>query len=524
MKILDDVKSVFKKPENDDDKKKRGRGLLWLALLLLIIAIIVVSISVPLSLSNNSANTSHAAKEGTGDGGSSSKVVYNITYVLDGGTNNESNPISYTEDTNTISLLDAEKFGYDFEGWYSDLEKTTQATSIPKGSTGDKTFYAKWSASLYTLNLHTNGGTINSGNVTSYTYGVGAILPQDITRDDYTFEGWYDNALFVGSAITTISTADSGDKEYYAKWKQLVYHWVDASHTQLYLGSYPQTEETDGAITSELNTLAGTLPTAENPQAWTDCEYYIEKSVQSFMWYQDIEYQGNKYRGVYFTQYRPLYYSVSSSASNSCQDDNGYQISIVYWFKFEPIKWNILSESNGDALLIADLIIDAQLFEPKNSYWEQYEHNGGVGYGNNYEFSQIRAWLKNNFYNTSFNELEKGIIKITEVDNSKETTGDSSNSYACENTLDNVFLLSYVDMGNADYGFDSNTARQATGTDYAKVQGLQINSNTYSIWWNRSPNYCNATGGSYADANGNLGYNYDVGYTYGVRPCLWIRL
>ena len=74
------------------------------------------------------------------------------------------------------------------------------------------------SPSVYTVTLNTNSGTINSGNVTSYTYGVGATLPTDITRTGYTFGGWYDNNGLTGSAITTISTTEKTNVEFWAKW------------------------------------------------------------------------------------------------------------------------------------------------------------------------------------------------------------------------------------------------------------------------------------------------------------------
>ena len=48
----------------------------------------------------------------------------------------------------------------------------------------------QWTAPTYAVTLNTNGGTINNGNVTGYTYGVGATLPTDVTRTGYTFKGW----------------------------------------------------------------------------------------------------------------------------------------------------------------------------------------------------------------------------------------------------------------------------------------------------------------------------------------------
>ena len=77
----------------------------------------------------------------------------------------------------------------------------------------------QWTAPTYAVTLNTNGGTINNGNVTGYTYGVGATLPTDVTRNGYTFKGWYDNENLTGSPVTAIGGAETGNKEYWAKWE-----------------------------------------------------------------------------------------------------------------------------------------------------------------------------------------------------------------------------------------------------------------------------------------------------------------
>ena len=77
----------------------------------------------------------------------------------------------------------------------------------------------QWTAPTYTVTLHANGGTINSGNVTGYTYGVGATLPTDVTRTGYTFKGWYYNENLTGSPVTAIGDSETGNKEYWAKWE-----------------------------------------------------------------------------------------------------------------------------------------------------------------------------------------------------------------------------------------------------------------------------------------------------------------
>ena len=77
----------------------------------------------------------------------------------------------------------------------------------------------QWTAPTYTVTLNAGDGTINSGNVTSYTYGVGATLPTDVTRTGYTFKGWYDNENLTGSPVTAIGGTGTGNKEYWAKWE-----------------------------------------------------------------------------------------------------------------------------------------------------------------------------------------------------------------------------------------------------------------------------------------------------------------
>ena len=79
----------------------------------------------------------------------------------------------------------------------------------------------QWTAPTYTVTLNAGDGTINSGDVTSYTYGVGATLPTagDMTYTGHTFKGWYDNENLTGSPVTAIGNTETGNKEYWAKWE-----------------------------------------------------------------------------------------------------------------------------------------------------------------------------------------------------------------------------------------------------------------------------------------------------------------
>ena len=92
----------------------------------------------------------------------------------------------------------------------------------------------QWTAPTYAVTLHPNGGTINSGNVTEYTYGVGATLPTagDMTYTGHTFVGWYDNENLTGSPVTAIGSTETGNQEYWAKW--------EATPNYLDLSGYPE--------------------------------------------------------------------------------------------------------------------------------------------------------------------------------------------------------------------------------------------------------------------------------------------
>lgn len=69
---------------------------------------------------------------------------YKITYKLNDGKNNKSNPSTYTIKTKTIKLKNPTRKGYGFGGWYTDKKFKNKITKIKKGSTGKITLYAKW--------------------------------------------------------------------------------------------------------------------------------------------------------------------------------------------------------------------------------------------------------------------------------------------------------------------------------------------------------------------------------------------
>ena len=148
--------------------------------------------------------------------------TYTVTLNAGGGTINNGNVTGYTYGVGATlpTAGDMTYTGHTFKGWYDNENLTGfPVTAISNTETGNKEYWAKWEANTYTVTLNAGDGTINSGDVTSYTYGVGATLPTDVTRTGYTFKGWYDNENLTGSPVTAIGDTETGNKEYWAKWE-----------------------------------------------------------------------------------------------------------------------------------------------------------------------------------------------------------------------------------------------------------------------------------------------------------------
>ena len=214
---------------------------------------------------------------------------YQINYELNGGQFvDEYTPVySYVSGDQAITLPGADavtRNGYTFDGWYENEDLSGQAcTVIASGSTGPKTFYAKWTAKTYRVTLETNGGTIVGSGLTEYTCGQGAELPTNVEKSGYTFAGWYENDRFEGSAVTAISDTEYGDKTYYAKWMSKTY-----------------------SVT--LNTNGGTIKSGnvtnysygEGAALPTD----VEKSGHTFAgWYDNEELTGSAVAAISDTEY-----------------------------------------------------------------------------------------------------------------------------------------------------------------------------------------------------------------------------
>lgn len=120
--------------------------------------------------------------------------------------------------------------GYVFAGWSNGTE-TYPAGYLYTMSSNNVNFFAVWESGYYTITYVTDDGTINSGQLAGYTYGVGGMLPVDVSKTGFTFGGWYESSSFDGSPVTAILTSDKGNKTFYAKWEAAVVttpdYWTD---------------------------------------------------------------------------------------------------------------------------------------------------------------------------------------------------------------------------------------------------------------------------------------------------------
>ena len=149
--------------------------------------------------------------------------AYQIVYQLNGGTNNSANPDEYATTSKTITLANPSRRGYKFEGWFTDAKFTVKITSIPKGSTGKKTVYAKWTMVTYKITYELNGGAANSQYPATYTVTSNPITLEAPTRKGYEFDGWYLDSDLT-KRIEEIKKGSTGNKTLYAKWREIVYN------------------------------------------------------------------------------------------------------------------------------------------------------------------------------------------------------------------------------------------------------------------------------------------------------------
>ncbi len=494
-------------------------------------------------------------------------ITYSISYHLNGGIDELSNPTSYTIESETISLSSPTRNGYTFLGWYLDSSYSNRCTSIRKGSYGNLDLYAKWECVDYSITYNLDGGTNASSNPSTYTIEDEISLSSP-TKDGYTFLGWYSD----GKKVTGIEKGSTGNLIFEAKWEaQLNQLSVTSQDTSK--GSV--TIVSGQGYTGETITIKANANENYSFGGWYDGEKKVSNQetysfvmpaedvslVAHFLMKQDEEEQKKLgilpsldeskntityglYPQTYVSDntllsalnaltlaeengyylYNGLYYAKMTSSpyeSNyTFNDGTTIQDATVYWFKCEPIEWKILSSDNGEYSLVSSLVLDAR------RYNESYDGKQNGYYASSYKNSEIRSWLNGDFLKTAFS-LDSTSIQRKDVDNSASTTSNSTNRYASENTSDNLYLLSYQEYKNTSY-FANDSSRVGRLTDYALATGAvsetKGNINHCSMYWTRSPDNTFSRYVNDVNASGQLETSIVNQESYGVRPGMTIKI
>ena len=362
----------------------------------------------------------------------------------------------------------------------------------------------------YTVGYVLDGGVNAVGNPTSYTVltlggADGSVSLEDPTKTNitvnadgtiayyaYEFLGWYKDSGFE-QRVSELSFA-FGSVTLYAKWADMP---TEVS------ANYVRVNENN-----ELDEDGGYILFGQYPQTIKASDVTVGDVADEDGYYRGSD--GERYAKVVADPNRSGYKFSDNSSVTSGN---------TYYFKVEPIRWRILSESDGKALILCDSIIANKAYD--------------AGSNNNYANSDIRAWLNDEFYKTAFGELQQALIQTTEVDNSVYSTGYSSNPYACENTFDKVFLLSYREVTNSAYGFASSstydTARRMLTSDYSRATGAYMDTRSSDYgngsWWLRSPDGNDSYYARGVDLIGYAAYSDLVsGDNGGVVPALNLTL
>ena len=148
-------------------------------------------------------------------------IKYTIITLLEGGNAGSSGAYAYTVEE-TFTLPTPTRKGYTFFGWTGEGITTPQPNvTIPKGSTGDKTYIENWVETGYTITLDLNGGSGKEKVIYTMT-DEDFELPTP-TRNGYEFVGWTGERITTPQTSVKIPKGSTGNKAYTANWKVIRY-------------------------------------------------------------------------------------------------------------------------------------------------------------------------------------------------------------------------------------------------------------------------------------------------------------
>ena len=200
-------------------------------------------------------------------------LEYNISYSLDGGTNANTNPNSYTVE-DVVEFEDATKVGYTFAGWYLDSKFETRVTSTSDYAK-DLVLYAKFEVITYTITFDTSDTSLPKFEDVEIAYGetLGSKLPNVDVPFGTTFDYWY---------------YTNSENEDVVVTKDFVYNLTTniTLKPKVYDTTYYFIYNLDGGINNDSNIFEITLPDLNEPKEL----YNPTKVGYKFVgWYLDSE-------------------------------------------------------------------------------------------------------------------------------------------------------------------------------------------------------------------------------------------
>jgi uncharacterized repeat protein (TIGR02543 family) len=489
----------------------------------------------------------------------------------------------------TVSLSATANSGYSFSGWYDGETLVSSANPYSFAMPyNDLSYTAKFTANQYTVSLSSSEvattpvGTCEVSGAGTYAYGSNATISA-VPAAGYGFLGWYDGDTLLSSNDSYTFVIPAKNVSYVAKYSKK-YH-VSVTSSDKAKGTVSGAG--DFAYTSKV-TVTGTCLGDYNGVIWyddsfapvsTDLSYtfampeadvnlsadflkalgssftlgkYPQTVVEDSDLITELTWMASDIDSDGYLEYRNAEYKESTGAPhNSDYKSVSGNVTFVkgttYYFKVEPIQWRVLSgKGTKTGLVMSEKILADSAYYTSTS---NRTVSGSTVYANNYQYSTLRAMLNGydgsaysvgnfagkGFLDVAFTEAEKAHIMTTTVDNSVATTESSSNSYACANTDDRIFALSYQDLINTSYGFNSSysaydTARRGALTDYARATGAYMSTNTSyygnGYWWSRSPS------AEYFRTVWDVSYEGSLYYDYyhassalsGVRPSFTVNI
>ena len=434
-------------------------------------------------------------------------VYHTVTFDSNGGNESyEPQTIKHGEKV-TKPAENPTRNGYTFVCW-SYQDEPWSFVGYPV--TEDMTITATWSINVYELTAESSDSSKGTVSIQSGSGIYGETVTLVATPNDgYLFKGWYEegNAEIAVSKDLTYTfsmpaedrsligyfyTQSERDEETQWNIEHGVVPTLSADGKTLTYGLYPQTHVSDAALISALDNLAETTsPKTYNGWYLYDNEYYAKCTAST----SDYE--------TYFS------------------DGTNVKANVSYWFKCEPITWNVIGSNDGEYKLVSALLLD------KSRYLGTTED----GYAwNNYEMSGIRKWLNESFYNSAF-ALNDEYIQISTVANGAETIDpDSESSVVCGDTEDKVFLLSYQECAEI---FANDEGRRAYVSDWTIAKNPTKNSDygAYTAtYWTRSPYLLNTQEHynwfrvSFVNTRGEFAKTQASNDSHTIRPAITLNM